>query len=169
MLHFIRDISHRLVDFIKDDPVRPEIPANFRVTEGRLVAALTENEQIESKPEAMVCVSFHDHVPENVKDLDNTTHVPTTAVFYTIWSYKAGKGAELLYRAVKEIQEQYPSVTRFVTLSPKTNLARRFHLKNGAIVFRENVETINYEYTVNNKTKDENEQKQSDSYGNRGR
>lgn len=169
MLHFIRDISHRLLDFIKDDPVRPEIPANFRVTEGRLVAALTENEQIESKPEAMVCVSFHDHVPENVKDLDNTTHVPTTAVFYTIWSYKAGKGAELLYRAVKEIQEQYPSVTRFVTLSPKTNLARRFHLKNGAIVFRENVETINYEYTVNNKTKDENEQKQSDSYGNRGR
>jgi hypothetical protein len=157
------------LDFIKDDPVRPEIPANFRVTEGRLVAALTENEQIESKPEAMVCVSFHDHVPENVKDLDNTTHVPTTAVFYTIWSYKAGKGAELLYRAVKEIQEQYPSVTRFVTLSPKTNLARRFHLKNGAIVFRENVETINYEYTVNNKTKDENEQKQSDSYGNRGR
>ena len=104
-----------------------------------------------------------------MKDLDNTTHVPTTAVFYTIWSYKAGKGAELLYRAVKEIQEQYPSVTRFVTLSPKTNLARRFHLKNGAIVFRENVETINYEYTVNNKTKDENEQKQSDSYGNRGR
>ena len=146
MLHFIRDISHRLLDFIKDDPVRPEIPANFRVTEGRLVAALTENEQIESKPEAMVCVSFHDHVPENVKDLDNTTHVPTTAVFYTIWSYKAGKGAELLYRAVKEIQEQYPSVTRFVTLSPKTNLARRFHLKNGAGIYRENSDTVNYIY-----------------------
>jgi hypothetical protein len=25
-------------------------------------------------------------------------------------------------------------------------MARRFHLKNGAIVFRENLETINYEY-----------------------
>ena len=25
-------------------------------------------------------------------------------------------------------------------------MARRFHLKNGAIVFRENIETINYEY-----------------------
>jgi hypothetical protein len=33
-----------------------------------------------------------------------------------------------------------------VTLSPKTNLARRFHLKNGAIVFRENIDTTNYEY-----------------------
>jgi hypothetical protein len=156
MLHFIRDISHRLLEFIKDDPVRPEIPTDFRVSNGRMVAALTDNEQEESSPEAMVCVSFHDFVPENVKDLDNTTQVPTTAVFYTIWSYKTGKGQELLFRAVKGIQEQYPSVTRFVTLSPKTNLARRFHLKNGAIVFRENIETINYEYPVNEK-KEENE------------
>jgi hypothetical protein len=93
----------------------------------------------------MVCVSFHDFIPAGVDDLKNTAKVPTTAVFYTIWSYKAGKGAELLIRAVKEIQEQYPSVNRFVTLSPKTNMARRFHLKNGAIVFRENIETINYE------------------------
>jgi hypothetical protein len=68
------------------------------------------------------------------------------AVFYTIWSYKAGKGRELLIRAVKEIQKQHPSITRFVTLSPKTEMARRFHLKNGAIVFRENIDTTNYEY-----------------------
>jgi hypothetical protein len=40
----------------------------------------------------MVCVSFHDFIPENVNDLNNTTQIPTTAVFYTIWSYKAGKG-----------------------------------------------------------------------------
>jgi len=159
MLHFIQDITHKLLQFIKDDPVRPEISTDFRVSDGRLVAALTDEQ--EENPDAMVCVSFHDFVPENVKDLDNTTQVPTTAVFYTIWSYKAGKGAELLYRAVKKIQDQYPSVTRFVTLSPKTNLARRFHLRNGAIVFRENIETINYEYThaLDNKLKEEpNEQ-----------
>ena len=116
------------------------------------------------RTEAMVCVSFHDFIPENVKDLDNTTQVPTTAVFYTIWSYKAGKGAELLYQAVKGIQEQYPSVNRFVTLSPKTNMARRFHLRNGAIVFRENIETINYEYTqtVNtDNSENNNEQRES--------
>lgn len=149
MLHFIKDLSNKLLDFIKDDPVRPEIPTEFRVKDGRMVAALTdENEETENKPEAMVCVSFHDFVPENVNDLNNTTEVPTTAVFYTIWSYKSGKGQELLFRAVKGIQEQYPSVTRFVTLSPKTNLARRFHLKNGAIVYRENIETVNYEYNV---------------------
>ena len=147
MLQFIKDLSHTLLQFIKDDPVRPEIPTDFRVSDGRMVAALTDQEQ---NPEAMVCVSFHDFVPEDVAGLSKTTQVPTTAVFYTIWSYKSGKGQELLFRAVKEIQEQYPSVTRFVTLSPKTNLARRFHLKNGAIVLRENVETVNYEYLTGN-------------------
>ena len=143
MLHFITDLTHKLLNFIKDDPVRPEISTDFRVSNGRMVAALASNED---DPDAMVCVSFHDFVPAGVDDLSNVSEVPTTAVFYTIWSYKAGKGQELLFRAVKGIQEQYPSVTRFVTLSPKTNMARRFHLKNGAIVFRENLETINYEY-----------------------
>jgi len=143
MLTFIKDLTDKLLDFIKDDPVRPEISKDFRVSNGRMVAALVEEE----KPEAMVCVSFHDFVPENVNDLNTTHVVPTTAVFYTIWSYKAGKGKELLIQAVKEIQKQHPTVTRFVTLSPKTETARRFHLRNGAIVFRENIDTTNYEYT----------------------
>lgn len=146
MLHFIKDLSHKLLEFIKDDPVRPEIPTDFRVSNGRMVAALAERED---DPEAMVCVSFHDFVPAGVDDLKNVAQVPTTAVFYTIWSYKAGKGRDLLIQATKEIQKQYPSVTRFVTLSPKTEMARRFHLKNGAIVFRENIETVNYEYSPN--------------------
>lgn len=145
MLHFIKDLTHKLLEFIKDDPVRPEISAEYRVSDGRIVAALAEKE---NEPDAMVCVSFHDFIPADIKDLDNTAQVPTTAIFYTIWSYKSGKGQELLRAAVQEIQKQYPSVTRFVTLSPKTNIARRFHLKNGAVVFRENVETTNYEYLV---------------------
>ena len=60
MLHFIQDLTYKLLEFIKDDPVRPEIPADFRVSNGRLIAALTDEEQ---NPEAMVCVSFHDLVP----------------------------------------------------------------------------------------------------------
>jgi hypothetical protein len=145
MLHFIKDLSHKLLEFIKDDPVRPEIPADFRVSEGRMVAALADKDD---DPDAMVCVSFHDFVPAGVDDLKNVAQVPTTAVFYTIWSYKAGKGRDLLIEAVRGIQEQYPSVKRFVTLSPKTEMARRFHLKNGAIVLRENIETVNYEYNT---------------------
>lgn len=142
MLHFIKDLSHKILNFIKDDPVRPEIPADFRVSDGRLIAALTNDEE----PTAIVCVSFHDFIPQDVNDLSITPEVPTTAVFYTIWSYKAGAGRELLMQAVPAIKETYPTIQRFVTLSPKTEMARRFHLKNGATILRENTDTINYEY-----------------------
>ncbi len=142
MLTIITSPSHQLLEFIKDDPVRPDISAEFRVSNGRKVVALTE----ENKPDAMVCVSFHDFVPETVQDLDKVTEMPNTAVFYTIWSYKPGAGRDLLVQAVEDIKKTYPTIDRFVTLSPKTEMARRFHLKNGAKIFRENTDTINYEY-----------------------
>jgi hypothetical protein len=142
MLTIITSPSHQLLEFIKDDPVRPDIPAEFRVSNGRTVVALAQ----EDKPSAMVCVSFHDFVPESVQDLERVTEAPTTAVFYTIWSYKAGAGRELLVQAVEDIKKSHPEVTRFVTLSPKTEMAKRFHLKNGATIFRENLDTVNYEY-----------------------
>jgi hypothetical protein len=142
MLHFITDLTDTLLNYIKDDPVRPEIPTDFRVADNRFVAALVDDQQ----PSAMVCISLHEDVPDSVLGLDNTSTNPTTAVFYTIWSYEAGAGKELLFNAVDEIKVKYPTVTRFVTLSPKTEMARRFHLKNGAVVFRENMDTINYEY-----------------------
>lgn len=143
MMRFITDLTDSLLNFIKDDPVRPEIPLAYRVAENRLVAATMDDD----KPSAIVCISLHDFVPAEVRDLDVTSSNPTTAVFYTIWSYKAGSGANLLRKAVPQLREQYPSINRFVTLSPKTEMARKFHLKNGAIVLRENLETINYEYT----------------------
>ena len=144
MITVIRDLSSTLLDYVKDDPVRPNLSTEFRVTDGRLVLALVDGD----KPTAMVCVSLHDFIPQSVEDLISTAEEPTTAIFYTIWSYKPGSGAELLFKAVSALQSEYPTLTRFVTLSPKTELARRFHLKNGAAVFRENTETVNYEYTT---------------------
>jgi hypothetical protein len=144
MLHFITSITDRLIEYIKDDPVRPEIPADFRVTNGRMVAALTDNER---NPEAIVCISFHDFVPEDVAELETVSDVPTTVVFYSIWSYNRGSGRELLLQTLKNIKKDYPTVTIFVTLSPPTEMARHFHLKNGATVYRTNRETINYLYS----------------------
>jgi len=143
MLSIITENSNPLLDYLKDDPVRPEIPRDFRVSRHRFVSAL-----VDGSPRAMVCVSLHDFVPASVEDLYTDTEVPTTAIFYTIWSYAPGAGVELLRKTVKEIQARYPSITRFVTLSPKTEMARRFHIKNGAVVFRENEYTINYEYSA---------------------
>ena len=143
MLNFITNITDPLLEYIKDDPVRPEIPVDFRVSKNKFVSAL-----VDEKPKAMVCVSLHDFVPENVEDLSKDAESPTTAIFYTIWSYAPGAASELLFETVEQIRKLYPTVERFVTLSPKTEMAKKFHLKNGAAVFRENENTVNYEYSV---------------------
>jgi hypothetical protein len=143
MLNIINNINDPLLSYIKDDPVRPEIPVEFRVSNFRFVGAL-----VEDTPEAMVCVSLHDFIPESVEDLSKESENPDTAIFYTIWSYKAGAARDLLFSTVKEIQRMFPNITRFVTLSPKTEMAKRFHLRNGASVLKENANTVNYEYKV---------------------
>ena len=38
------------------------------------------------------------------------------------------------------------SNNRYVTMSPKTEMAMKFHLSNGAVLLRENEETNNFEY-----------------------
>jgi hypothetical protein len=144
MLSFITDLTDPLLEYIKDDPVRPDIPKDFRVGPGRFVSALVDGEI----PSAMVCVNLLDFVPSSVEELGKDVEDATTAVFYTIWSYAPGAGADLLFRTVAQIREQFPNVSNFVTLSPKTEMARKFHLKNGASVFRDNSDTVNYQYTV---------------------
>jgi hypothetical protein len=144
MLTFITDLASPLIKFLKDDPVRPEIPAEFRVSENRFISSLIEGED----PRAIVCVSLCDQVPTSVAEMAQDALMPNTAIFYTIWSYAPGAGKELLVETVEEIKRRFPEVTRFVTLSPKTEMARRFHHKNGAVTFRENEDTVNYEYKV---------------------
>ena len=143
MLRIITDIADPLLDYLRDDPVRPDISREFRVTQHRFVAAL-----VDDLPKAMICVSLKQDVPASVCDLSGDCDIPTTAVFYTIWSYVSGAASELLFDTVRSIQEQFPTVTRFVTLSPKTEMAHRFHMRNGARIFRENADTINYEYVI---------------------
>lgn len=109
----------------------------------RFVAAL-----VEEQPRALVCVSLQHQVPKTVGELGSDLESPTVAVFYTIWSYAAGAGGQLLFDTVSEIQRRFPQVTRFVTLSPKTTMAHRFHTRNGACMFRENSDTVNYEYQL---------------------
>lgn len=147
MLTFIRDPHSPLLEFIKDDPVRPDIPVEFRVSGTRFVSTLVGES---NSPKAIVCVSLHDFVPSSIDELMQESTEPRVAIFYTIWSYVPGAATELLNKTVSQIKEQFPEVQRFVTLSPKTPMARRFHLKNGAEIFRENESTVNYEYIQSN-------------------
>ena len=143
MLHIINDLQDNLLRLIKDDPVRPEIPVEQRVNSNSRIFVLKDDQ---GEPLAVTCVKFLADIPANVEDLANTVINTNTAVFYTIWSYAAGAGKRLIEEAQKQIKEEKPEVTTYVTLSPKTEMARRFHHKNGAETYRENETSVNYLY-----------------------
>jgi hypothetical protein len=142
MLHTITTITEDLETLIKDDPVRPEIPVSRRVNQNSRIYMLKDGDQTR----AVTCVKFLDIIPAAVDDLAELVGSATTAVFYTIWSYTAGAGRELIVKTQQSIKEEFPGIDTYVTLSPKTEMAKRFHLKNGAGVYRENSDTINYIY-----------------------
>ena len=142
MLHTITTLTEEIVKLLKDDPVRPEIPADRRVNQNSRIYLLKDGEQTQ----AITCVKFLESIPAAVEDLVDGVSSATTAVFYTIWSYTAGAGRDLIVEAQRSIEAEFPGIQTYVTLSPKTEMARRFHLKNGARELRENPDTINYIY-----------------------
>jgi len=144
MLNIIKDPESMYLSYVKDDPVRPELPPSFRIEKNKFIGALVEDS---IKPLAMICVAILDAVPKTVEELFDD-HGEKVAVFYTVWSYAPGAGAKIVFNIVDYIKENFPTVTRFVTLSPKTEMARRFHLKNGAFELSDNELTVNYEYKV---------------------
>ena len=129
MLHTITQPNEYLLSLIKDDPVRPEIPLSDRVNHNSRIYVWMNGDETAA-----------------VEDMANMVESATTAVFYTIWSYAAGAGRVLIQEAQKSIETEFPGIQTYVTLSPKTEMARRFHLKNGARELRENLNTINYIY-----------------------
>ena len=142
MLQAITTITDDIKNLLQDDPVRPEIPAEQRVNTNSRIYLLRDGD----KTRAVTCVKFLNTVPAAVEDLVDGIESATTAVFYTIWSYAAGAGRDLIVEAQRSIEAEFPNIKTYVTLSPKTDMARRFHLKNGAGVYRENPDTINYIY-----------------------
>jgi hypothetical protein len=145
MLHTITTLDDPLLALIKDDPVRPDIPVDFRVSESCCVYVLLDD--LYKKPQAVVCVARKGSVPRNVVELALVDiDAPTVAVFYTIWSYSPGAGRKLIQEAQKSIRVEHKNIKTFVTLSPPTDMARVFHLKNGAGVLSVNPDTVNYIY-----------------------
>lgn len=132
----LRKITEQEYQLFADDPVRPHISAEFRTTENRTAFVLGDN------PRAVICASMCAGVPTCEEDLDTPGDV---AVFYTVWSYDRGAGRQIVFDAI-DWAKQNTDAQRFVTLSPKTEMARKFHLSNGAIELQENQDTINYEY-----------------------
>jgi hypothetical protein len=149
MLHLIRSVTDSLISLLSDDPVRPTIPKTVRVGDNRDIFVLRNPDD---SAQAITCVSYQNRIPTTESELFELTDTPDVAVFYTIWSYAPGAGRVLIFDAVRHIREHNHGIQRFVTLSPPTEMARRFHLKNGAQVLRTNSETVNYEYVAGEQT-----------------
>lgn len=141
-LHHIKDINDPFVKVIKDDPVRPHIPLEQRVNDLAEILILKAGEEVL----AATCMQWLRDIPEDEQDLIKLAETHDVAVFYTIWSYAPGAGAQLLQAAADWLKQEYKDIKAIVTLSPQTEMAKRFHLKNGAKVRRENSTSVNYEY-----------------------
>jgi hypothetical protein len=102
--------------------------------------AWMENEQ----RTATVCVAWLDSVPDSEPGM---LIMPRgfKAVAYTIWSAAPGAGKKLILALQEQIKEN-PLCEGMYTLSPTTEMARKFHINNGARVYRINDATINYQY-----------------------
>lgn len=129
---------------IKDDPVRPHITAEWRTQLGREVYGLYNDNSLR----AVICVAYTDEVPMCERDME---WVGTSiAVFYTVWSYDKGAGRDIVFSVSNHIKKTNADIKRFVTLSPLTEMAKNFHLRNGAKFIAKHLECQNFEYELDN-------------------
>lgn len=143
-LTVVRDFRSSWEECLKGDPVRPHIPVWQRVAHNREYFLLNKGHFVD----AVTCVAYLDEVPTVEEDLFVDVSRQNVACFYTIWSNVPGAGREIINKAVRHIKVVRPYVNVACTLSPKTEMARRFHLNNGATLFRENELTDNYVYDI---------------------
>jgi hypothetical protein len=140
---------------ITEDPVRPELDVVFRRSYGRKIFGVKYNKEIC----AIMCFGFTNEIPKTVKELDLMTrdaylksaqrdqNIGQIAIAYTIWSKKKG-GGKLIVKEVFKMIKKSNHLNRLITLSPLTEMARNFHLNNGAIQLRVNEGTQNFEYKI---------------------
>ena len=156
----ITNIGKEIVDtIIKDDPVRPHLDADFRTSSHREVYALYEYKYSEqhfpdNDIKAVICVAYTNEVPKDEHELDLYSQQAcqdgqrgNIAVFYTVWSYSKGAGREIVNTVAKQLHDE-KRAERFITLSPLTDMAERFHLRNGAELLEKHNSCQNFEYTL---------------------
>ena len=140
---------------VEEDPVRPELDNNFRRSYGRKIFGVKYGREIH----AVMCFAYTNKIPKSVEELDKYSHdaflqsahrgqnVGKIAVAYTVWSKKKGGGKLIVKEVFKKIKKSN-HLNRLVTLSPLTEMASKFHTKNGAKLLQINDTTQNFEYQV---------------------
>ena len=138
-----------------EDPIRPELDNEFRTSFGRKIYGVKYKGEIH----AVMCFAFTNEIPKSVHELDllsrdaflqsatRDQNVGKIAIAYTVWSNKKG-GGKLIVKEVFKLIKKSNHLNRLVTLSPLTEMARSFHLNNGAVEVQVNEETQNFEYKL---------------------
>ena len=138
-----------------EDPVRPELDNSFRTNYGRKIYGVKYKGEIH----AVMCFAYTNDIPKSVEELDRLSqdaHLQSTlrgqsvgkiAIAYTVWSKKKGGGKLIVKEVFKKVKRSN-HLNRLVTLSPLTNMATKFHKKNGAKLLQVNEKTQNFEYKV---------------------
>jgi len=124
--------------YIQKDPVRPHMKAESRIALGREMYHIDE--------QAFICLAFLNKIPVSEDEL-LTSNVGDIAVAYTVWSLKKGLGRKIIFETQKHIQDTF-RFSRLVTLSPKTEMAKKFHLSNGATLLQESEHSYNFQYNL---------------------
>ena len=130
----------------EDDPVRPELDNEFRISNGRKIFGLKYNNEIEG----VVCIAFTNELPATVKELDLMSvneKDSQIAIAYTLWSLKKGAGKKIMKELLKYMKEQN-NIDSIMTLSPLTPMATHYHIRNGAKLIKINPTTQNFEYKI---------------------
>ena len=139
-----------------EDPVRPELDLAFRQAYGRKIFGLKDEE---GDICAIMCFAFTNKVPKTVEEMDVLSKDAAMqaihragvqgdiAIAYTVWAKKKGGGRAIVNEVYKMVKESN-HLNRLVTLSPLTDMARNFHLKNGAKELQVNATTQNFEYDI---------------------
>ena len=132
---------------VSEDPVRPELNLEWRLSAERKIYGLKYEDSIE----AIICVAYTNEVPSTVREMDYMSQVACqdgqcgkVAVAYTVWSRKRGAGREIINKLLEFVKEK-PYIKRLVTLSPLTPMATHFHMKNGARLVSINSTTQNFD------------------------
>lgn len=131
--------------YVKDDPVRPHLPMTWRINRGREVYCLEDEDGV---ARAVVCVAYTRGVALDEAYLDQHWETPDVAMFYTVWSYDRGAGREIIFETADLIRREKPHIQRFCTLSPLTEMAERFHTRNGAKFLQRGNTCQNFEYEL---------------------
>ena len=140
---------------VAEDPVRPELDNNFRTGFGRKIYGVEYKGEIH----AVMCFAYTNKIPKSVDELEKLStdaFLQTAmrdqaggqiAIAYTVWSKKKGGGKLIVKEVFKKIKKSN-HLNRLVTLSPLTDMATKFHERNGAKLIQINETTQNFEYKI---------------------